>query len=135
MKLRSQFQHSILYTPPSRNCATLKEIPEILNSIKKTTCDINPCNIHFCMEFKEVLLSTWLKIINTSLLNGSFLQPRKKTVVRPLIKSSKLDRNSKTIGPSVTYLSSPSQLKRLPFSNFYILWRSEFITYLQMSLL
>ena len=75
MKIRSQFQHSNLYTPPSRNCTNLTqfrpisqgETLEILNSIKKRACDIDPCNIHFFMEFKEVLLSTQTKIINTSL--------------------------------------------------------------------
>ena len=57
-----------------------------------------------------------------------FFNPGKKAVVRPLIKLSKLDREFKTIKPSVTYLSSPSQLKRLP--TFYILSGSEYITYL-----
>ena len=97
----------------------------------KTTCDIDPCNIHFLMEFKEVLLSTWTKIINTSLLNGFFLQPWKKAVVRPLIKSSKLGRNQKPIDPSLTYLSSPNQLKRLSFSKFLQMLRIR-IYYLPM---
>ena len=126
MKIRIQFQHSNLYTPPSRNCATLthfrpiiqEQILEILNSMKKTTCDTDPCNIHFLIEFKEVLLSTWTRVINTSLLYGPFLQPWEEAVVRPLTKSSKLDRGLKTIDPSITYLSSPSQLKRLPLSTF-----------------
>ena len=63
--------------------------------MKKTTCDIDPCKIHFLMEFKEVLLSIWTKIIGTSLLDGSFLQSWKKVVVRPLIKLSKLDMEFK----------------------------------------
>ena len=66
---------------------------------RKTTCDIDPCNINFVMEFKEVLLCTWTNIINTSLLNGSFLQPWKKAVIRPLIKSSKLDREFRNYHP------------------------------------
>ena len=75
--------------------------------MKKTTCVIDPCNVHFLMEFKENLLSTWTKIINTSLLNGSFLQPWKKAVVRPLIKSSKLDREFKNYWPitNVSFIS------------------------------
>ena len=107
MKVRSQSQQSNLYTLPSSNCATLphfwpitqKETPEITNTMKKKICDIDPCNIHFLMEFKGVLLSTWSKIINTSLLNGSFLQPWKKPVVRLLIKTSKLDREFKNYWP------------------------------------
>ena len=103
MNIRSKFQHSNLYTPPPRNCGSLahfqpinqEETLEILNSMKKTMYDIDPCNIHFLMEIKEVLLSTWTKIINTSLLNGSCLQPWIKAFVRPPIKSSKLDREVK----------------------------------------
>ena len=109
MKIRSQFQHSNLYTPPSGNCANLtqsrpishEETLEILNSMKKTMCDIDLCNIHFLMEFKEILLSAWTKIIYTSLLNGSFLQPWKKAVVRPGIKSSKSDRELKNYQPII----------------------------------
>ena len=60
-KIRSQFQHSNLYTPPLWNCANLtqfrpiseEETLEILNSMKKTTCDIDPCNIHFLMDSKK----------------------------------------------------------------------------------
>ena len=74
-KIRSQFQHSNLYTPPSWNCTNLtqfrpiseEETMEALNSMKKTMCEIDPCNIDFLVEFKENLLSTWTKIINTSL--------------------------------------------------------------------
>ena len=51
------------------------------------------------MEFKGVLLSTWTKIIDTSLLNGFFLQPWKKAVFRHLIKSSQLDREFKNYWP------------------------------------
>ena len=66
MKIRSHFQHPNPYTPQSRNCATLthfrptsqEETLEILNSMKKTMSDMDPCNIHFLIEFKEVLLST-----------------------------------------------------------------------------
>ena len=52
MKIRSQFQHSNLYTPPSRNVATpthfrpisQEKTLEKLNSMKKTMCDIDHCN-------------------------------------------------------------------------------------------
>ena len=105
-KIRSKFQYSYLYTPPSRNCANLtdfrpisqEETIEILNSMKKTMCDIDPCSIHFFMEFKEVMLTTWTKIINTTLLNASFLQPWKK-LLSDLIKPSKLDREFKNYQP------------------------------------
>ena len=63
--------------------------------MKKTTCDVDPCNINFLMEFKGILLRTWTKIINKSLLSGSFIQSWKKAIIRPLIKSSKLHREFK----------------------------------------
>ena len=82
-KIRSQFLNSNLYTPPSRNCSTLTyfrptnqdETLKLLNNIKKTTCDMDPCIINFLMKFKDVLLVTQTKVINTSYLNSSFFQP------------------------------------------------------------
>ena len=58
-KIRSQFQQSKLYTPPSQKCKNLtqfrpisdEETLKILNNMKKTTCDVDPCNINFLMEF------------------------------------------------------------------------------------
>ena len=60
-KIRSQFQHWNLYTPHLQSCTNLtciiqiseEETPEIPNSMKKKTCDIDPCDINFLMEFKE----------------------------------------------------------------------------------
>ena len=102
-KIRSQFQQSRLYAPPSRKCKNMthfrpisdEETLKILNNMKKTTCDVDPCNMNFLMEFKGILLGTWTKIINKSLLSGHFLQSWKKTIIRPLIKSSKLHREFK----------------------------------------
>ena len=119
MKIRSHFQHSNLYTPLSSNCTTLPhfrpisqvEILEILNSMKKTMCDIDPCNIHFLMEFKYDLLSTWTLIIKTSLLNGSFLQPWKKLLSDLSSSNPNWARNSKAINASVMYLSSPKSIE------------------------
>ena len=81
-KIRSQFWQSRLYTPPSLKCKNItqfrpisdEETLRILNNMKKTTCDVDPCNINFLMEFKGILLGTWTKIINKSLLSGYFLQ-------------------------------------------------------------
>ena len=96
-KIRSQFQQSNLYTPPSQKCKNLtqfrsisdEETQKILNSMKKKTiCDVDPCNINLPMEFKGILLRTWTRIITKSLLNGSFLQSWKKAVSSSLIKSS-----------------------------------------------
>ena len=128
-KIRSQFQQSRMYTPPSWKCKNItqfrpisdEETLKILNNMRKTTCDVDPCNINFLMEFKGTLLGTWTKINNKSLLSGCFLQSWKKPIIRPLIKSSKLHRESKIIHPSVTCHSSPNQLKRLPPSTFHIL--------------
>ena len=61
--MRSQFQQSNLYTPPSWNCNNLtqfrpirnEETLKILNSMKKTTCDVDPCHINFLMEFQRNL--------------------------------------------------------------------------------
>ena len=72
-----------------------EETLKILNNMKKTTCDVDPCNMNFLMEFKGILLGTWTKIINKLLLSGYFLQSWKKAIIRPLIKSSKLHREFK----------------------------------------
>ena len=108
-KIRSQFQQSKLYTPPSWKCENLtqfrpindEETMKILNSIKKTICDVDPCNINFLMEFKGILLRTWTKIINKSLLSGSFLHSWKKAIITPLIKSSKFHRELKNYQPII----------------------------------
>ena len=102
-KIRSQFQQSRPYTPPSWKCKNMtqfrpmseEEILKILNNMKKTTCNVDPCNMNFLMEFREVLLGTWAKIINKLLLSGHFLQSWKKAIIRPLTKSSKLHREFK----------------------------------------
>ena len=82
---------------------------KILNNMKKTTCDVDPCNMNFLMEFKGILLGTWTKIINKSLLSGYFLQSWKKAIIRPLIKSSKLHREFKNYRP-ISNLSFISKL-------------------------
>ena len=79
--IRSEFEQSSLYAPSSHNCGNLtqfrpisdEKILGILNSMKKTTCDVYLCEINFFMAFTGVLLRTWTKIIKTSLFNGSFL--------------------------------------------------------------
>ena len=115
-KIRSQFQQSRLYTQPSQKCNSItqfrpisdEETLKILN-MKKTTCDVDPCNINFLMEFKGTLLGTWTKIINKSLLSGCFLLSWKKAIIRPLIKSSKLHREFKNYQP-ISNLSFISKL-------------------------
>ena len=105
--IRSQFEQSSLYTPPSQNCANLTQFRPIsdektlgiLNSMKKTTCDVYLCKINFFMAFTGVLLRTWTKIIKTSLFNGSFLQSWEKAVIRLLIKSCELHREFKNYQP------------------------------------
>ena len=96
----------------------------------KKTCDIDPCNIHFLMDFKEVLLSTWTKISTHHYYMAPFFNPGKKLLSDLSSNLPNRTGNSKTIDPSVTYCSSPNQLKRPPFFNFLILWGSELITYL-----
>ena len=101
--IRSRFQQSNLYTPPSQNCANLTQFRpicdektlKILNNMKKTTCDVYLCKINFFMAFPGVLLRTWTKMVKKSPLNGSFLQSWKKAVIRLLMKSCKLYRDLK----------------------------------------
>ena len=129
-KIRSQFQQSRLYTPPSQKCKNFtqfrpisdEETLKILNNMKKTTCDVDPCNINFLMEFKGTLLGTWTKIINKSLLNGCFLQSWKKAIIRPLIKSSKLHREFKNCQPisNLSFISkSIEKAALLQLSTFF----------------
>ena len=63
--------------------------------MKKTTCNVYLCKIHFIMAFIGVLLRTWTQILRKSLFNGSFLQSWKKAVIRLLIKSCELHRELK----------------------------------------
>ena len=59
--IRSQFEQSNLYTPPSQNCANFTQFRpigdektlKILNSMKKATCDIYLCKIHFSWHSQE----------------------------------------------------------------------------------
>ena len=105
--IRSQFEQSSLYTTPSQNCANLiqfrlisdEKTLEILNSMKKTTCDVYLCKINFFMAFTGVLFRTWIKLIKKSLFSGSFLQSWKKAVIRLLIKSCELHREFKNYQP------------------------------------
>ena len=41
-----------------------EETLKILSSMKKTMCDVDPCNMNFLMEFKGILLGTWTRIIS-----------------------------------------------------------------------
>ena len=129
-KIRSQFQQSRPYTPPSQKCKNItqfrpisdEETLKILNNMKKTTCDVDPCNINFLMEFKGTLLGTWTKIINKSLLGGCFLQSWKKAIIRPLIKSSKLHREFKNYQPisNLSFISkSVEKAALLQLSTFF----------------
>ena len=77
----------------------MKKTLEILNSMKKTTCNVYLCKIHFFMAFIGVLLRTWTQILRKSLFNGSFLQLWKKAVIRLLIKSCELYRELKNYQP------------------------------------
>ena len=90
--------------------------------MKKTTCDVDPCNMNFLMEFRDVLLGTWTKIINKSLLSGHYLQSWKKAIIRPLIKSSKLQRELKNYRPisNLSFISkSIEKAALLQFSTFF----------------
>ena len=129
-KIRSQFHQARSYTPPSRKCKNMtqfrpmseEEILKILNNMKKTTCDVDPCNMNFLMEFRDVLLGTWTKIINKSLLSGHYLQSWKKAIIRPLIKSSKLQRELKNYRPisNLSFISkSIEKAALLQFSTFF----------------
>ena len=128
--IRSQFQQSRPYTPPSQKCKNMTqfrpmnedEILKILNNMKKTTCDVNPCNKNFLMEFRKVLLGTWTKIINKLLLSGHFLQSWKKAIIRPLIKCSKLHREFKNYQPisNLSFISkSIEKAALLQFATFF----------------
>ena len=128
-KIRSQFQQSRLYTPTSQKCKNMtqfrpisdEETLKILNNMKKTTCDVDPCNMNFLMEFKGILLGTWTKIINKSLLTGYFLQSWKKAIIRPLIKSSELHREFKNYRPTsnLSFISKSIGKAALQLSSFF----------------
>ena len=123
--IRSQFKLSSFYTLPSQNCGNVTQCRpishektlRILNGMKKTTCNVYLCKIHFFMTFIGVLLRTWTQILRKSLFNGSFLQLWKKVVIRLLIKSCELHRELTIINPSVMYFSSPNALQRLSSFN------------------
>ena len=74
-----------------------------------TTCTLDPCNTKFLMKFKDTMIGTIIKFINTSLNTGKFLDEWKIAVVRCLIKGQNLDTDYKNYCP-ISNLSFMSKL-------------------------
>ena len=97
-KIRSEFQHDETYNIPIRNCNTLsnyqtitdEELFEPTKKMNSATCSNDPCNTKFILSFSLILVPTWTKMINKSILEGIVLQNWKKAIILPIQKNHKL---------------------------------------------
>ena len=97
-KIRSEFKHNENYNIPTRNCNMLSYFQtiteeELFNTIKTmniTTSSNDPCNTKFILNFSEILVTVWTKVINKSIVEGTVLKYWKEATILPIQKNHKL---------------------------------------------
>ena len=67
------------------------QVVKLIHACKPTTTAADPLSTEFVLEFTNVLLPVFQKIVNLSLESGTVPRAFKKAVVKPLIKKSNLD--------------------------------------------
>ena len=67
------------------------QVLKLLAKSTPTTAAIDPVPTTFVLEFTDILLSFFCKIINLSLQSGTVPQAFKKAIVKPLLKKHNLD--------------------------------------------
>ena len=67
------------------------QILKLIRESKPTTAAVDPVSTKFVLEFTDVLLPVFQKIINLSIGSGTVPRVFKKAAVRPLIKKANLD--------------------------------------------
>ena len=65
------------------------QIPKLIRESKSTTATVDPAPTKLVLEFTDVLLPVFQKIVNLSLTSGTVPIAFKKAVVKPLIKKAK----------------------------------------------
>ena len=67
------------------------QILKLIRESKSTTATVDPAPTKLVLEFTDVLLPVFQKIVNLSLTSGTVPIAFKKAVVKPLIKKPNLD--------------------------------------------
>ena len=65
------------------------KILKLIRESKSTTATVDPAPTKLVLEFADILLPVFHKIVNLSLTSGTVLIAFKKAVVKPLIKKKK----------------------------------------------
>ena len=73
------------------SCIVWDQILKLIYVSKPTTAAVDPVSTKFVLEFTNVLLPVFQRIVNLSLESGTAPEAFKKAVVKPLIKMSNLD--------------------------------------------
>ena len=93
---REAKQHFVSSVPPAHmfsyfHALSRDQILKLIHASKPTTAAVDPVSTKFVLEFTNVLLPVFQKIVNLSLESGTVTKAFKKVVVKPLIKKSNLD--------------------------------------------
>jgi len=89
---------------------TLSDLKKVIKTVTVKTCDLDPLPTQLYSSCLPYLLPAILEIINTSLLSGTFPDPFKTAIVKPLLKKSTLDPNVLSNYRPVSNLSFISKL-------------------------
>ena len=108
---REAKQHFVSSVPPAHmfsyfHALSRDQILKLIHASKPTTAAVDPVSTKFVLEFTNVLLPVFQKIVNLSLESSTVTKAFKKVVVKPLIKKSNLD-------PEV--LSNYRPVSKLPY--------------------
>ena len=89
------------------------QILKLIRESKSTTATVDPAPTKLLLEFTDVLLPVFQKIVNLSLTSGTVPIAFKKAVVKPLIKKSQIltPRSSVTTVRCPTYPICPRSLR------------------------
>ena len=94
-KIREELSHVQKYQPTGSAPGVLscfqeiapEQITTLLKKAKATTCDSDPIPSSLMKQNTDILIPVITKLVNSSLLQGSFYEQWKLAIVRPLLKS------------------------------------------------
>jgi hypothetical protein len=89
---------------------SVEQLVKLLAKSKPTTAVLDPAPTPFVLEFTEVLIPIFQKIVNLSLRSGIVPKAFKQAVVKPLLKKSNLDPETLSNYRPVSNLSFLSKL-------------------------
>ena len=89
-------QHFVSSVPPAHmfsyfHALSRDQILKLIHASKPTTAAVDPVSTKFVLEFTNVLLPVFQKIVNLCLESGTVPRAFKKAVVKRLIRKSNLD--------------------------------------------